>query len=219
MRLVVALLSALPSQSVIDEGMDCTHHGRRPASGSSGGKVMRVWQWRAIGVLTLGGGFLGLVLALITLPGAGNLLSKSIALVFVGLYAWGVRCGVGMLERSVDTLRKSILFWALQIPYFTSPLLSYNFSSGARATVAWQTADPHFLWTLQFGSHFAAMVLRPSAWGIASTCWRWQSPCFSATNIASIQASRARWRLTPPPHEAHLRVIKRTNRFKLFLGN
>lgn len=127
---------------------------------------MRVWQWRAIGVLTLGGSFLGLVLTLITVPGVGNLLSKFIASIFVGLYAWGVWCGMGMLERSVDTFRKSILFWAFQIPYFTSPLLSYNFSSGARATVALQTADPQFLWTVQLGSHFAAMVLRPAAWGI-----------------------------------------------------
>lgn len=129
---------------------------------------MRVWQWRAIGVLTLGGSFLGLVMTVMTLPGAGNLLSKFIVLIFVGLYAWGVWCGIGILERSVDTFRKSILFWAFQIPYFTSPLLSYNFSSGARVTVALQTGDPTFVWALQFGSHFAAMVLRPSAWGIGA---------------------------------------------------
>lgn len=127
---------------------------------------MRVWQWRAIGMLTLGGSFLGAVMTLVAIPGADNLLSKLITLIFAGLYAWGTWCGIRMLERSFDALRKGILFWAFQIPYLTSPLLSYNFSSGARAAVALQSTDPHFLWTLQLGSYFVGTILRPAAWGI-----------------------------------------------------
>lgn len=128
---------------------------------------MRAWQWRLIGVLTLGGSFLGAVASLmIIINGGNNLLSLLIVAVFIGLYAWGVWCGVRILERSVDSLRRGILFWAFQIPYLTSPLLSYQFSSGAQATVAVQSADPALLWTVQVGSHFAATVLRPAAWGI-----------------------------------------------------
>ena len=127
---------------------------------------MKLWLRRLVGVLTLGGGFLGIVIGLTTLIGDANFASKTIGFLFSALYAWGVWCGIGVLENSADSLTPVRVYWLLQIPYFTSPVLGFHFFGGAWILTAIQTADPKFLWALQFGNHFAGTVMQPAPFGI-----------------------------------------------------
>ena len=60
---------------------------------------MKLWQRRTIGILTLGGSFVGVVLAFGELVSSDRpILSRLVVLAFVGLYAWGVWCGAQLLE-------------------------------------------------------------------------------------------------------------------------
>ena len=127
---------------------------------------MKPWLRRMVGVLTLGGGFLGMVIGLTSLIGDANFVSKVIGFSFFALYAWGVWCGVRVLENSADSLSPIRVYWLLQIPYFSSPVLGFHFFGGAWILTALQTADPEFLWALQFGNHFSGTLLQPAPLGI-----------------------------------------------------
>lgn len=74
------------------------------------------WGLSAIATL-LAEGWPGLVLAMLV---------SAVALV----YMFGAYVGVLALRRSPGWLRKNTVFWALQVPFFMSPVFSYSLASG-----------------------------------------------------------------------------------------
>lgn len=123
---------------------------------------MKDWQRRVLGVLALGGSFLGIALgvSLALAPGA-SFLARFFCIPFIGLYCWGVWCGLRMIEEPDTALRSNRIFWALQIPYFMSPIAGYFFASGSLLFVTFRPYDLNFgaLWRL--GSQFEYSLLQP----------------------------------------------------------
>ncbi len=99
---------------------------------------MKLWQRRAIGVLTLGGGAVGLSAAFTLLISRGNPIEWLFCIAFIAVYVWGIWCGVKLLEGRPDAERSAFKYWVIQIPAFGSPILGYSFSNGFNLTVALQ---------------------------------------------------------------------------------
>jgi hypothetical protein len=131
---------------------------------------MQQWQRRLFGVLALGGGFLGAAIAigLLISPGMA-LLARALILPFIALYCWGAWCGLRLLEGDMSSLRANRLFWALQIPYFMSPVAGYFFASGFFLYVTFRPSDIYFGAFFRLGSQFDYSFLhadRPLAFGL-----------------------------------------------------
>lgn len=91
------------------------------------------WQRRLIGVLTLGGGAVGITLVIETLfRGKLQAVGLIVALIVGLLYSWGVVCGVLLLEDSHRAIPFAKPYWLIQILQVHTPWISYACSSGAR---------------------------------------------------------------------------------------
>jgi hypothetical protein len=129
-------------------------------------RTMNVWQRRLAGVLALGGGYLGLWVALEQFFVAGDLLSKILCLPFLALYTWGTWCGLQIIEGADDSIRINSFFWALQVPLISSPVISYKFASGALLYVSVQPVDLTCSFDVRFGSQFALSLFQQQPWTV-----------------------------------------------------
>jgi hypothetical protein len=102
------------------------------------GGVMKLWRRRIVGVLTLGGGSIGVTAALPLLLARSNPIEWLFCTGFIVIYAWGVWCGVRLLENRPGAERSAAKYWLIQIPAFGSPILGYFLSNGFHATVVLQ---------------------------------------------------------------------------------
>lgn len=100
--------------------------------------VMKLWQRRIVGVLTLGGGSVGVTAALPLLLARSNPIEWLFCIGFIVIYAWGAWCGVRLLENRPGAERSAAKYWLIQIPAFGSPILGYFLSSGFHITVVLQ---------------------------------------------------------------------------------
>lgn len=121
---------------------------------------MRLWQRRVLGVLALGGSFLGLSIGFEQLFASVPLLSKVLCMPFLGLYAWGIWCGMALFEGADGAFRSNRRFWALQIPVLSSPIAGYTFASGCLLTISFQPAGARFNFGARFGSQFGYSLLQ-----------------------------------------------------------
>lgn len=122
---------------------------------------MEIWQRRAIGVLTLGGAAIGIVAALNLLLTRTNPIEWGFCISFMGVYAWGIWCGVRLLEGQPGSERRSFKYWLAQVPLFGSPLLGYFLSSGFHTTVSLQFAPLKINANFLLGSTFNYSLLQP----------------------------------------------------------
>src|SRR5688500_2703833 len=99
---------------------------------------MKLWQRRTLGILTLGGGAVGLAAALTLLLTRSNPIEWLFCIGFIAIYAWGVWCGVRLLEAQPGAERSTLKYWLIQIPAFGSPIFGYSLTSGFHTTVALQ---------------------------------------------------------------------------------
>lgn len=121
---------------------------------------MKTWQRRILGILTLGGGAVGFTVAaslLTTLSGMNAVLCVAI----IALYAWGVWCGIKMLECQPGWEGPAIGYWMAQIPAFGSPLLGYFVSSGFHVTTTMQFSPWQFDINFLVGSTFSYSFMHP----------------------------------------------------------
>ncbi len=88
------------------------------------------WSKRLHLVLTVGGGFLGFcnIVQAIASDHDRQAAEWVIVLIFAFLYFFGVVCGLRYNEGS-DRWRPLLVYYLIQIPMFTSPSLSYFFTS------------------------------------------------------------------------------------------
>jgi len=125
---------------------------------------------RGLGIVTLGGGFLGLTIGIATAVGPGmHPMSRLLILPFLVLYGWGIYCGLRMIEDPASSLRMNRTFWALQIPYLVSPIGGAYFFSGAYVLAAISSQAPEWRLAAKLGSEFQVTLLqadKPYAAGI-----------------------------------------------------
>ena len=91
---------------------------------------MRRWQKRALGVVTLGGAATGFLMTVTSLSSAKNALTLSVGLVFATIFAWGVWCGMHILEGDENAENAAMWYWSIQVPSIESPMITYSLSSG-----------------------------------------------------------------------------------------
>jgi len=120
----------------------------------------------ALGLAGVGGaafGFVALAAALIggqVSPGFGTIV---VLLIGTVLYAFSAYCGVFALQRRFGWLRKNFVLWAIQVPVFTTPLLSYTFATGALLSIWVRPNPPGAGFNYFLGSSFAIQLFTPSA--------------------------------------------------------
>jgi hypothetical protein len=126
---------------------------------------MNIWFRRFLVILTIGGGFLGTVMTANALFTAKNMpvLVHAIYSVFIGLYIYGIFAGIRLSE-DARHYGHVLSFYALQIPFFSSPIVLYQLGCGLNATIA--LVGFNFAWMCRLGSDWQFAVLRPNSWGI-----------------------------------------------------
>lgn len=99
---------------------------------------MRHWLWRVMGVLSLGGGFSGLVyLFMALMQGVSFDLWVTLTVVVATLlYGFGVWSGMRLLEGRPGAAQINLLYWWVQIPMINTPVVALQFYVGATATVS-----------------------------------------------------------------------------------
>ena len=114
-----------------------------------------------LGCLALGGGAIGLAAIFSVLLADRPAVAKAIVLLSLPLYAWGMWCGVQMLERHPHALRNNFRFWVIQIPILHSSVLSGLFSSGLSVDVWVQFVPPNINFFAWVGSRFELSINQP----------------------------------------------------------
>jgi hypothetical protein len=123
---------------------------------------MNVWFRRLLLVLTIGGGFVGLILTMPFFSSADKVVAYLMLLAFIGLYGYGIFAGFKLSEDSAS-LKHLRLYFSLQIPFISSPLIAYRFCSGFQATVA--IIEPGLKWDFRLGSEWQFAILTSHPWG------------------------------------------------------
>lgn len=128
---------------------------------------MELWQRRGIGILTLGGGAIGVALGVQLILSNSSPVAWFFCAVFVAVYSWGVWCGLRFLEGDDSSVRSVLKYWMLQVPSFGSPFLGYVMTSGFHATVSFQILPPCFSGNLLLGSSFKYSLMQAGTpWSI-----------------------------------------------------
>jgi hypothetical protein len=113
---------------------------------------MKRWQRRLFGILALGGGAIGFAVSLQTIIARTHPLDWLFCLAFMALYAWGIWCGLRLIEGQPGAERSNAVYWLLQVPYFVSPVVGYFFASGFHLTMSLQVSPMKFDLNSQLGS-------------------------------------------------------------------
>src|SRR5260370_343263 len=97
---------------------------------------MNIWFRRFLVVLTIGGGFLGVVILVDALFAAKNTPLSGYVMIplFIALYIYGIFAGIRLSEDAFH-YGHVLFFYALQVPFFSSPILVYRFACGFHATI------------------------------------------------------------------------------------
>jgi hypothetical protein len=114
-------------------------------------------------ILTIGGGFVGLLLTAPFFFHVDKVVAYIALLAFVGLYGWGIFLGVRLSEGSAS-LRDLRFYFALQIPFISSPVIEYRFATGFQVTIAMIQSGLRCDWRL--GSEGQLGISSQAPWGI-----------------------------------------------------
>jgi hypothetical protein len=125
---------------------------------------MNVWFRRFLVVLTVGGGFLGVVISTDTLFAAKNTPGFGYAMIalFIALYIYGIFAGIRLSENA-SHYGHVLFFYALQVPFISSPILLYRFACGFHATI-WVVGFS-VGWMFRLGSDCQLAILQQNSWG------------------------------------------------------
>src|SRR6266480_2140513 len=125
---------------------------------------MNIWFRRSLVVLTVGGGFFGAVISTDTLFAAKNtpVFGYAMIALVIALYIYGIFAGLRLSE-DANHYGHVLFFYALQVPFFSSPILVYRFACGFHATI-WVIGFS-IGWAFRLGSDFQFTILQPNSWG------------------------------------------------------
>jgi hypothetical protein len=151
---------------------------------------MGIWERRLFGIAALGGSFTGLAAGGTLVASELSGLAKLFVVPFLGLYLWGIWCGLRMIEVGDGALRANRWFWLAQVPMFMTPWLGYKFTSGL---VGWLAFKAPMQWQVQgrFGSEFEYSILegKPLMLGInvvALAAWWWLGRRLRQSQVAAV---------------------------------
>jgi hypothetical protein len=125
---------------------------------------MNIWFRRLLVILTVGGGFLGMVMTVNALFASKDtpVLGYAMLGLFVALYGYGIVAGLRLSE-DANHYGHVLFFYALQVPFFSSPIILYRFGGGLQVTV-W-VVGLNFGWMFRLGSDWQMAILQPNSWG------------------------------------------------------
>ena len=123
---------------------------------------MNVWFRRLLLVLTIGGGFLGIAVTIQFFAQTDKVVGYIMLLAFIGLYAYGVLVGLKLSE-GPPPLKHLRLYFGVQIPFISSPVVVYRFCSGLQATVA--IAQSGLTWDCRLGTEWQFAIFSSAVWG------------------------------------------------------
>jgi len=126
---------------------------------------MNAWFRRLLLILTIGGGFVGITATIQFFLHANKVIAYILTLVFLGLYGYGIFVGFKLSEGSLP-LRHLRLYFSLQIPFISSPLIAYRFYSGLQATVAIIQPGLKWGWDWRLGSAWQFVIHSSAPWGV-----------------------------------------------------
>jgi|SRR5208283_4940343 len=131
---------------------------------------MKTWLRLTLITITVGGGFTGVAITLqFLLNSEGQRgLNLSVAVVFLALYTYVTVCGLIFAQDAQQT-RPLIAVLAIQIPWISSPLATYNFAAGFYAVVSVGSpgrAGARFGAGAYLGSRFGLSLFQANPWRI-----------------------------------------------------
>ncbi len=124
---------------------------------------MNIWLRRFLVILTIGGGFVGVALMTESVFQANKVIAYIILVAFVCLYGYGIFIGLKLSE-CPPPLKHLRLYFGLQIPFISSPVIAHQFSSGLHGTVA--ILQSTVTWGCRLGSECQFAILSSAPWGI-----------------------------------------------------
>lgn len=127
------------------------------------------WFIRFIAVVTIGGCFIGLTTIINHLMSPQGVFSYVVFALFILTFMLGIVISIRLLERcSVGALTDNRNFWAIQIFFFSSPLMAYQLTNGLLINI-WITNTDGLQHGFMIGSAFSLNFLnmnQPWAIGI-----------------------------------------------------
>jgi len=125
---------------------------------------MNIWFRRFLVVLTVGGGFFGAVISTDTLFAAKDtpVFGYAMIALVIALYTYGIVSGIRLSE-DASHYGHVLFFYALQVPFFSSPILLYRFACGFHAKI-WVVGFS-FGWMCRLGSDCQLAISQPNSWG------------------------------------------------------
>lgn len=116
-------------------------------------------------LLTIGGGFAGIIITLEAFFASkeANPLFYALLLAFVCLYGYGVFAGLRFAEAPEENKHLAVFYW-LQVPWISSPIFAYRFASGFHVSGA--IIGSQLSGFFRVGSDWQFSMLQSAPWGI-----------------------------------------------------
>ena len=116
-------------------------------------------------ILTIGGGFLGMVVTLQAFVAAkeSNPLFYAMLAAFVALYGYGVFAGLRLAEHEEEKKHLMVFYW-LQVPWISSPIIAYHFASGFHVSGGFM--DWKLSGLFRIGSDWQFSLFQSAPWGL-----------------------------------------------------
>jgi hypothetical protein len=128
-------------------------------------KIMKSWLRKTYIILTVGGSFTGAVLTLQAFMSSREAIPMVYAMYvgFIGLYSYGTWAGLRFAEKEEDKGHLIIFYW-LQVPWLSSPIIGYRFTAGFHISGA--LIGDRLSGLFRLGSDWQCDLLRSIPWGI-----------------------------------------------------
>lgn len=102
---------------------------------------MNDFQRRALGILAVGGGAIGLSwITTAMLQGQVAATNFLVVVLAAAMFSWGIWCGVQMIENAADAPRRNAIFWLVQVPLLQTPIIGYAAFCGAQIQIFLKTS-------------------------------------------------------------------------------
>lgn len=127
-------------------------------------RPLHVWSHRILLVLIIGGSFMGISTTVMSALAVSEWTASAYGgLILATLfYGYGLFVGLRLAELPND-IRHVVIFYLLQVPFFSSPFFLFRFMAGADADVAYFPSG--FAANYRFGSSWEVGVLENVPWG------------------------------------------------------
>lgn len=126
---------------------------------------MSTWLRLTLITMTVGGGFTGIAIStqILFSPQVAGPALVAISIVFLLLHMFVLVSGLLFVHNSTRVM-PLVVALAIQIPYISSPLITYRFGDGLFGVVG--IAETGLIGRFHFGSYWQFNLLQPLPWGL-----------------------------------------------------